>query len=244
MLGPVLTVLIMVAVLPAAGGCGSSEPKARIQQGPSPEWYKSRHENAVRDFYGYQARTRQRQRQLVQVRALKTEKWWMGERRRLAARERVVEQDQEIERNFFQMQTRQQDARSRTAEGNAEALQAFVMAQARTEAELRRKDEAREMARQVVLGGESERRRGQLGKLQQSRLREARLANRPLAPVRGLSASLQRPRQTVQAASVAVPAGTVPSAAGAPVGGGTQGGAAGAPTAGSTAAAATPPAPQ
>lgn len=236
LLGPLLTASITVAAILAAGACGSSEPKGTIPQGPSPEWYKARHENVVRDFYGYQVRTGQHQRQLVQIRALKTEQWWMGQRRRVTARERMVERDQAIERNFFQMQTKQEDARSRTEQADGEVLQAFVMAQARSQEELRRRVEERELARQVVLRGESERRRRQLSKLDKSRRREARLANRPLARVRGLSAKLQQSRQTVQPASVAVPAGTVPTTAGAPVGGGIQTGG----TASATAGAAVP----
>ena len=220
-----LTAAITATVILAAGGCGSAEPKSNVQLGPSPEWYKARHETVVRDFYGYQVRTRQHQGQLVQVRGMKTEQWWLTQRRRVAARERVFERDQAIERNFFRMQTRQEDARSRRGQADAEALQAFVAAQARTQDELRRRMEDRELAREVVLRGESQRRQGQLGKLDKSRRREARLANRPFAPVRGLSTRLQQNRQTVQPASVAVPAGTVPAATAPPVGGGNQTGA-------------------
>lgn len=233
-----MTALITVAVFLPAGGCGSSEPKRNIQRGPSPEWYKARHENVVRGFYGYQARTRQHHRQLVQVRVLKTEQWWMGQRRRVAARERVVERDQAIERYFFHMQTRQEDARSRRKQADVEALQAFIRAQARSQDELRRRAEDREMARLAVLRGESERRNEQLGKLDKSRRREARLANRPLAPVRGLSSKLQQRRRIVQPASVGVPAGTVPTATGVPVGGGNQTGATPATTAAAGGAAA------
>ena len=95
-----LSVMVMSWV---AGGCSLGRDNGQIQRGHPPEWFRERHERTLRDFYGYQIRTQQRRRQVVQIRVLKTEKWWVGERRRVTARERMDERGQAIERDFFRM---------------------------------------------------------------------------------------------------------------------------------------------
>ena len=170
----------------AVSGCSSGRDSSQIQEGHPPEWFQERHERVVRNFYGYQVRTQQRRQQLVQVRVLKTGKWWIGEHRRAMARERVDDRGQAIERDFFRMQTRQERVQERANIGDSELERAFLAAQARSQERLRLKAQESEAAQREVLRGESERRQEQVRMLGRSRQETRRLENRPLAPVRGL----------------------------------------------------------
>ena len=193
-----LKAIIVVLFSLSLAGCGSSSRSERLYaNAPSPEWYRERHEDVVRDFYGYQIRTGQKRQQRVVAKTALTDRWWVSQRRRVTAREVVVERDQRFERNFFLMQERQVEGRSRGGMTDERAREAFLASQARASEELQQRILAMEAAQQKVLEGESARRREQMVQLQESRRSEARLANRRLAPVRGQSFSRRRVIQPI-----------------------------------------------
>ena len=206
-------------------GCGITGSSQRFQEGQPPKWFRERHETVLRDFYGYQIRTRQRREKILVAKVLRTDRWWEGERRRFVARERMIGRDQEIERNFFLMQIRQEKARNRGDMADLEVRRAFFAAQFRAEQELKRRERQDAAARELILRGESVRRQTQVHQLSQSRLAAQRLANRPLAPVRGVPSNLQRRRQPGGFGPAAQPGGLGATGAGGPGGGGFMGGA-------------------
>ncbi len=161
-----LCLLVVAAVAACAAGGGGAAGE-RFEQGRPPEWFQQRHERVLRDFFGYQVRVAQRREQVVRAVEANTDRWWLGERRRLTARERGIERNEAIELGFFRLQTRGEQARGREEMVDARVQQQLFAAQARSQRELQRREAERERVRQQLL------RRDSLGRQQQAR-REAR----------------------------------------------------------------------
>lgn len=219
-----LAAVLVVITLLGSASCASKAPARRFEQAPPPGWYEQRHKDAMRDFYGYHARIRQYRLELALQREFLKDEWWDGQVLRRRARERRFVRDAAIERDFFRMQKRQELARGQRGKVDTEAQEKFLAALVRTQKHLQRREEKNEEARREVLRSEAARRQRQVHQLTQARRAERRLANRPLAPVRGGPPQSRFRRQLGQFAGGSQQVGVGAPPAGASLGGGIQGG--------------------
>ena len=128
-----LGLLALLGTSGCFGGGGEAAGPLSFEPGHPPEHFSERHERVVRDFYGNQIRVRQKKVQAVQKKQRNTDRWWMGQRRRIVARERMVMRDEAAVQDFFRRQMRRAEIRDEDAARDALLKADFLASQTRFE---------------------------------------------------------------------------------------------------------------
>lgn len=128
-----LGLLAVLGTVGCFGGGGEVAGPARFEPGHPPEHFRERHQRVLRDFYGNQIRVRRKRVEVMLTRQRNTDRWWMSQRRRVMARERMVMRDEAILQDFLRRQQRRQEVADADAARDAFLKADFLASQDRFE---------------------------------------------------------------------------------------------------------------